>query len=120
MKLVLSRIDDRLVHGQVVVGCCDAIHVERIVLIQEYLGQSQPRDQPQFRIRLLVNNGAQRFRRVVIVRFSQLQGSLVAFPEVELSVLQYRDPAWRYLNRFQSQRILRWPSNVSGLLLSGD
>ena len=35
MKLVLSRIDDRLVHGQVVVGCCDSIHVERIVLIND-------------------------------------------------------------------------------------
>lgn len=32
MPLLLARIDDRLVHGQVVVGCCEPLHVRRILL----------------------------------------------------------------------------------------
>lgn len=35
MKLALTRIDDRLVHGQVIEGCCGPLHVERILLASD-------------------------------------------------------------------------------------
>ena len=35
MRLVLARIDDRLVHGQVVVGCCEPLRARRVVLCDD-------------------------------------------------------------------------------------
>ena len=35
MSLLLARIDDRLVHGQVVVGCCESLRVSRILLCDD-------------------------------------------------------------------------------------
>lgn len=32
MPLLLARIDDRLVHGQVVIGCCEGLRARRILL----------------------------------------------------------------------------------------
>jgi len=35
MNLVGVRVDDRLIHGQVVVGCCEFLQVKRLVLANE-------------------------------------------------------------------------------------
>lgn len=35
MSVVLTRIDDRLIHGQVVVGWVQALHARRIVLVND-------------------------------------------------------------------------------------
>lgn len=35
MALLLARIDDRLVHGQVVVGCCEPLRARRILLCDD-------------------------------------------------------------------------------------
>jgi PTS system sorbose-specific IIB component len=35
VSLLLARIDDRLVHGQVVVGCCVPLRARRIILCDE-------------------------------------------------------------------------------------
>ena len=35
MKLVMARIDDRLIHGQVIIGCCAALSVGRILLAND-------------------------------------------------------------------------------------
>lgn len=35
MSLLLARIDDRLVHGQVVVGCCEPLKAARILLCDD-------------------------------------------------------------------------------------
>lgn len=35
MPLLLARIDDRLVHGQVVVGCCEPLRARRILLCDD-------------------------------------------------------------------------------------
>lgn len=35
MSIVLTRIDDRLIHGQVVVGWVQALHARRIVLVND-------------------------------------------------------------------------------------
>ncbi|MGD8726764.1 MAG: PTS sugar transporter subunit IIB [Gemmatimonadales bacterium] len=35
MSIVLTRVDDRLIHGQVVVGWAQALRVDRIVLIDD-------------------------------------------------------------------------------------
>jgi len=35
MNLVLARVDDRLIHGQVVVACCPAMGAERIILAND-------------------------------------------------------------------------------------
>jgi mannose/fructose/N-acetylgalactosamine-specific phosphotransferase system component IIB len=32
---LLARIDDRLIHGQVVVGCCEPLGADRIVLVDD-------------------------------------------------------------------------------------
>ncbi len=32
MSILLARIDDRLIHGQVVVGCCGSLHARRVIL----------------------------------------------------------------------------------------
>ena len=41
MSIVLTRIDDRLVHGQVVVGWVQALDVKRIVLIDDDVRANQ-------------------------------------------------------------------------------
>ncbi len=35
MAVVLARVDDRLVHGQVVLGCCEALRADRILVCDE-------------------------------------------------------------------------------------
>ena len=32
---LLARIDDRLIHGQVVVGCCEPLGAKRILLVDD-------------------------------------------------------------------------------------
>lgn len=40
MSIVLVRVDDRLIHGQVVVGWAQALRVNRIVLVDDAVAQS--------------------------------------------------------------------------------
>ena len=35
MALLLARIDDRLVHGQVVLGCCERLRAQRLLLCDD-------------------------------------------------------------------------------------
>ena len=35
MPLVMARIDDRLVHGQVIVGCCEPLAADRLLVCDE-------------------------------------------------------------------------------------
>jgi mannose/fructose/N-acetylgalactosamine-specific phosphotransferase system component IIB len=35
MNLIGVRVDDRLIHGQVVVGCCESLEVKRLVLAND-------------------------------------------------------------------------------------
>lgn len=49
MTLVLCRIDDRLIHGQVVVGWGRPLRIDRIVLIDDQVAESQT-DQELYRI----------------------------------------------------------------------
>jgi mannose/fructose/N-acetylgalactosamine-specific phosphotransferase system component IIB len=35
VKLGLARIDDRMIHGQVVVGCCGPLHARRLLLCND-------------------------------------------------------------------------------------
>ena len=35
MALLMARIDDRLVHGQVVVGCCEPLQARRLLVCDE-------------------------------------------------------------------------------------
>lgn len=35
MNLVMARVDDRLVHGQVVLGCCPALGASRVMLCSD-------------------------------------------------------------------------------------
>jgi D-glucosaminate PTS system EIIB component len=37
----MARIDDRFIHGQVVVGCCASLHAERVVLCDEAVARDQ-------------------------------------------------------------------------------
>jgi PTS system mannose-specific IIB component/fructoselysine and glucoselysine-specific PTS system IIB component len=41
MAIVLYRVDERLIHGQVVVGWGNALHPERIVVVDDELAGSQ-------------------------------------------------------------------------------
>jgi PTS system mannose-specific IIB component/fructoselysine and glucoselysine-specific PTS system IIB component len=40
MSIVLCRVDERLIHGQVVVGWGERLHVERIVVVDDQLRES--------------------------------------------------------------------------------
>ncbi|UCE17989.1 MAG: PTS sugar transporter subunit IIB [Gemmatimonadota bacterium] len=40
MALVLVRIDDRLIHGQVILGWAHALHPDRIVLVNDNIAKS--------------------------------------------------------------------------------
>lgn len=40
MSIVLCRVDERLIHGQVVVGWGERLHIERIVVVDDQLRES--------------------------------------------------------------------------------
>lgn len=40
MSIVLFRVDERLIHGQVVVGWGERLHIERIVVVDDQLRES--------------------------------------------------------------------------------
>jgi mannose/fructose/N-acetylgalactosamine-specific phosphotransferase system component IIB len=37
----MARIDDRLIHGQVVLGCCEALHAARLVLLNDAVAEDR-------------------------------------------------------------------------------
>lgn len=41
MTIVVARIDDRLVHGQVVIGWCRPLEITRILLVDDTVAQSE-------------------------------------------------------------------------------
>ncbi len=43
MTLLMARIDDRLVHGQVIVGCCEPLEGRRIVVCDEVVARDPVR-----------------------------------------------------------------------------
>jgi mannose/fructose/N-acetylgalactosamine-specific phosphotransferase system component IIB len=40
MAIVLLRVDERLIHGQVVVGWCGPLHVDRVVVVDDEIAAS--------------------------------------------------------------------------------
>ena len=39
MNLIRVRVDDRLIHGQVIVGCCETLRVQRLVLANDEVAE---------------------------------------------------------------------------------
>jgi len=41
MALVLARIDDRLIHGQVTIGWCSTLNPDRIIIVSDEIAQNE-------------------------------------------------------------------------------
>lgn len=98
MNLIAVRVDDRLIHGQVVVGCCEFLDVQRLVLANDEAAN----DPLQSRL----------FRSAVP-------------PAIELQILSV-DAAASYLMGLEKEAdqkatllVLESPQDVSRLVVSG-
>jgi mannose/fructose/sorbose-specific phosphotransferase system IIB component len=95
MSVVLARIDDRLVHGQVVVGWVRHLNANRIIVVSDRLAGDE-KQRALFR--------------------------LAAPPELKISTMTVKDAARVVLNREfeQDKIILLFPSPVEAEALIGE